>query len=221
MNVISLSPAMNRRLSFEHELKDLIDERSLHGEALEAEVRKWLKTRKPEDRDDLILAMMWLPMDYVARFRAHWVETRRFTDDMFGVGLEALTEYVNVLQTDEDFLKSVSQFIHNRIRDFVNDNRSTISASRATNQRRDQEDRPLEYNFAQQLSEGMVGVDDLNPCYVDILDAVERLAECDREDMHNLITMFLKQEHGIDEASLSDEERQAVERLSEIGRDLL
>lgn len=219
--VISLSPTMTRRLNFTHDLMDSVDEYALHGTELQQQIYNWIEESRQEGRDAVILGNMWLVKDYVSRFRAHWPETRRFTDDMCGVGLEALTEYVDSLKSRTGFLNGLKQFIHNRIRDFVNDNRSQFSASRATNQRREQEEEPVEYNYAQQLNESVIGKEDLNPSYVDILDSIESLAECDHEEMHDLIHFFLEQEHGIDEASLSDEQRQAIERLSDIGRDLL
>ena len=51
---------------------------------------------------------------------------------------------------------------------------------------------------------------------VDILDSLERLRGSDKEEMDTLIKMFLVQNHNIDEASLSEDEREAIERLSEI-----
>lgn len=202
--IISLSPTMQRRMGFNHYLMDQAD-------------KKEAKDCKTED--EMITGHIWMVKDMVSRFRAHWPETRRLTDDLVSVGLEALTEF---FRDDNLFdFNRVNSFIHDRMRDYINDNRSAFGASRAVNYRRQQKGEPLEYHFTIQLNDELVGEDDYSTKYVDILDAVERLAETDREDMHTLILHFLNHNHKIDEASLSNEERAAVERLSEIGRDLL
>jgi hypothetical protein len=168
-------------------------------------------------RDELILGHLWMVKDMVSRFRAHWPEARRFTDDLVSVGMEAMTEFFT--GNEYDFNK-LNYFMHNRMRDFVNYNRSTFSASTKTNERREAANRPLEYNYAGQIIDDITGEDDYHVSYVDILDAVERLAEVDQEDMHTLILHFLNRNHEIDEASLTDDEKAAIARLSEIVRSL-
>ncbi len=207
--VISLSPTMTKRMGFEHDLLDTAD------------TYKMTMAEIGTNKDRFILGHMWLVKDLVSRFRAHWPETRRMTDDLCSTGLEALTEYANNNLPALWAYNPVQAFLHGRMRDYINDNRSTFSASRATNQRREQDDAPLEYNFALTLNESLVQEDDYSPSYVDILDAIETLAETDREHMHTLIMTFLNTEHQIDEATLTDEERAAIARLSQIGRDLL
>lgn len=206
MNIISLSPAMNNRLLFDHVLLDQAD-----------------NYKKPTDecvtRDDYILGHMWVVRDLVSRFRSHFPETRRMTDDMASVGLEALTFFVSEGRPFD--YNSVQAFIHGRIRDFINDNRSVFSASTRTNRRREENSEPMEYHFAIPIYEDITGEDDYSTSYVDILDAVESLAETDKEHMHTLIMAALNRNHDIDEATLTEDERAAIVRLSEIGRDLL
>ncbi len=219
--VISLSPTMTRRLNFQHPLMDQVDEYKLSAEATTKLIKflpigsiKWAN-------DELIMGHLWLAKDVVSRFRAHWPETIRMTDDMVSEALEALTEFVSISDFDEfNFFNKCQQFIVIRVTIYINDNRSICSASRTTNLRRFAEGLPLEYHFTEPIRNDFMGQEDPNPSYVDILDSVERLRETDREHLHTLITMFLKQDHDIDEESLSDEEREAIAKLSEIGKNL-
>jgi len=206
-SVIDLSPTMQRRMNFEH---DLLDDANDYRCAAE----------DATSRDQVILGYMWYVKDIVMRYRAHWPETRRFTDDMVSVGFEALTKYANEhfgVDWDDNVLQ---RSIVSRVSDYVNDNRAIVSASRSTNARRLRAGEPLEYEFAKRYRDN-VGTSDEGYTYVDILDSIERLAETDKEQMRDLILMFLEQDHDIDEASLSDEERRAVEKLAEIGKELI
>jgi DNA-directed RNA polymerase specialized sigma subunit len=212
---------MKYKHAFDHPLMNLAGDYIIPRGERKAAVDKWLATRKQEDRDAIILGTMWIVKDLVQRFRAHWPETKRFTDELVSEGVTSLTEFIDGLESSDDFFERVSQFIHSRMRDFINDNRCAFSASARTNRRRQADDKPLEYHYAVSIQEQAIGRLDSSLQYVDIMDAVEQLADCDREDMYYLITMFLEQDHGIDEASLTDEERETVERLSDIGRNLL
>jgi hypothetical protein len=217
--IISLSPTMTRRLNFQHDLMNDVDDYTLEDEEVMPIIKRTI-AGDAAARDTLILGFMWLAKDVVCRYRAHFPETRRFTDDMCSVGLEALTEFVSNLEQPAQFYNRAQAFINDRIRDFINDNRSVCSASRATNYRLKTADEPLEYHFAETFYEDAHGEDDYAPGFVDILDAIECLKEADKEEMHTLITMFLRQNHNIDEASLTDDERSAIEKLSEIGASL-
>ncbi len=219
-NIIELSPTMTRRANFAHPLMDLVDEYKLSPEDNEEAIKKICLGDKSV-RDELILGHLWLAKDVVSRFRAHWPETIRFTDDMVSESMEALTEFVeNSDCFPSEFFNKCQQFLVRRVTIYINDNRSIFAASRTTNERRAAAGLPLEYHFTEPLKEGMVGCLDPNPSYVDILDAIESLRETDKEHMHTLITMFLEQDHDIDEESLSPEEREAIAKLSEIGNNL-
>lgn len=207
---------MTRRLNFKHDLMDNVDDYKLEDEDVMPTIKAALAGDQTS-RENLILGHMWLAKDVVMRYRAHFPETVRFTDDMTSVALQAITEFVNDLEQPLNFFNRAQAFIQSRIRIYINDNRAIVSASRTTNTRRQLEDKPLEYHFAHQLDEGGTGEEDYNPGFVDILDAVERLREVDKEEMHTLINLFLRQNHNIDEADLSDDERAVIERLSQIG----
>ena len=213
--VISLTPTMTKRMGFEHELFD-----SLNVDSTPVGFDKIEKLAQTLSRDDLILASLYLVKDMVSRYRAHFPETRRMTDDLVSVGLEALTEFCDQMKNADEYRNKLNRFLNHRMRDYINDNRSMFSASRATNERRLQSGEPLEYNFATQYSDELNGEDDYSPNYVDLLDEVEALAETDREHMYHLIMLALNKNHNIDEASLTDEERAAIDRLSEIGAGL-
>lgn len=218
-NVISLSPTMQKRLNFSHPLMDNVDDYKMNEGQTPAAIVAAAKGDQ-QAQDDLIMGFMWLAKDVVCRYRAHFAETQRFTDDMASVALEALTEFVRKNDSPRGFFNRAQSTISGRIRDFINDNRSTFSAGKTTNQKRMAAGEPTEYNFAVQYSDDFVGEDDVQLEYVDILDAVEQLRDVDKEQLHSLITLFLKQNHNIDEASLSEDEKIAIEKLSEIGERL-
>jgi hypothetical protein len=213
-SIISLAPTMTRRLNFKHPLFDDVDDYKIPEEEVMSFIKGAIRGNQIA-RDGLILGYMWLAKDVVMRYRAHFPETRRFTEDMVSVSLEALTEVVNSLDQPANLHNKIQAFVQSRIRDFINDNRSISSSSIRTNFRRQSDDKPLEYNFSQQLTED-IGEEDYHPDFVDILDSVEQLQQVDKEQMFNLIHMFLRQNHNIDEASLSEDEQNAIERLSEI-----
>jgi len=218
-SIISLAPTMTRRLNFRHDLMDNVDDYKLKDDDVMPTIKATIAGDQ-EARSNLILGFMWLAKDVVSRYRAHFPETRRFTDDMCSVALEALTEFVNNLEQPANFYNRTQAFIQRRIKRFINDNRSVASASFNTNERRMYADEPLTYVFAQTYYEDSVGEEDYAPGFVDLLDAIEVLKETDKEEMHTLITMFLRQNHNIDESSLTEDERNAIEKLADIGASL-
>lgn len=219
--IISLSPTMTRRSNFEHLLMDQVDDYKFSEEEANELIRRIPGLGEHWALGELIMGYLWLAKDVVCRFRAHWPETIRMTDDMASEALEALTEFVNNSDYDEsNFFNGCQQFIVKRVTVYINDNRSICSASRTTNERRAASGQPLEYHFPVPIHDDSMGECDPNPSYVDLLDAMESLREADREHLHTLITMFLEQDHDIDEESLSDEEREAIAKLSEIGKNL-
>ena len=193
--IISLSPSMQRRLNFEHPLLDQTEE-----------YKKDLVDC--QSRDDFILGHMWLVKDLVMRFRAHWPQTRRFTEDLVSVGLETLTKRAS--SWDAQTLNSLQAAIHEDMRKFINDFRSISAASHSTNARRDADEKPLEYNFAKRLNERLVGCRDDGPAWIEFMDSLQRLKEADQEHMRELVYRFLESEHGIDPETLSDGEIKAI-----------
>jgi DNA-directed RNA polymerase specialized sigma subunit len=223
-SIISLSPSMKRRLDFDHPLLDHIPEGEagrLNDNYIELLLAEYTKTRGQAERDELIMGFLWLVKDMVCRFRAHWKETQRMTDDLVSVGVEALTEFVNNYEEPTTALKffgGCQQFLHSRMRGYINDNRSTFSASKTTNQRRQKKDEPLEYNYAAELNEELAGMDVNDPLLVDIMDSIEAMNDIDAEEMRDLVLQFLDQQHNISEEELSDEERATIEKVTQLVR---
>ena len=222
--IIRLKPTMQKRLNFKHELLDHVDDYKMSKEDTEPAVQKFLDSRSKEDRDVIIMGYLWLAKDVVCRYRSHWPEVRCMTDDLASQAMVSLTEFVDQLKvwsTQQGFFSKCQAYINDQLRDYINDNRSTFTASRETNARREASGEPTEYNFASEYSDELNGEQDFHPNYVDILDSVERLAEVDHEQMRDLISHFLEQDHNINEAELNNDEREALDKLSQIGRDLL
>ena len=143
-NIILLSPTMTRRANFAHPLMDLVDDYKLSEEENLEAIKKICLGDKSV-RDELILGHLWLAKDVVSRFRAHWPETIRFTDDMVSEAMEALTEFVEKSDCfPSEFFNKCQQFIVTRLIFYINDNRSICAASKTTNQRRAAECLPLE-----------------------------------------------------------------------------
>jgi len=226
--IISLNPSMKKRLDFDHPLMDTIPAGKagkMGGIETIARLKSYRATGSMEDRDALLMGNLWMVKDLVCRFRAHWPETLHMTDDLVSEGLVAITEFISErcegLDTQKQFYGKAQQFIHSRLRDYINNTRSSFAASVKTNRRRQKDDKPLEYNYATEHNDELNGVQDFDPCYVDVLDSIEALADCDREEMQEMILMFLQHDHNIAEADLSDDERAALDKLSKMGEDLL
>lgn len=214
--IISLSPTMQNRIDFEHELLDEVGIYKLEPEQLAPVVERYAQTRDQDDAFILNHAYMWLVKDLVCRFRAHWPQTHCMTDDMVSVGLAALSEFVQKdfeARTESQFFTEMQSFVYERMRAYINDNRSMFSASLKTNKRRQSDDRPLEYHFAGQLNDEITGSECTDTFIVDVLDSIEALNEADAEELRDRVMDYLHDNHGITEDSLSLRERQALDEL--------
>jgi len=226
--IISLNPSMKKRLDFDHPVMDMIEQGEsgkMGGTTTMTLVRRFADTGSTQDRDDLVMGWLWLAKDLVCRFRAHWPQTLNMTDDLASEAMVALSEFVtdrtSAIKTPKEFYSKCQQFVHTRLRDYINDNRSTFASSTRTNRNRQRDDQPLEYNYACEHNEELNGATDFDPCYVDVLDSIEALQDCDKEEMQEMILMFLQHDHDIAEADLSDKERAALEKLSKMGENLI
>ena len=106
------------------------------------------------------------------------------------------------------------------MRAYINDNRSLFAASFSTNWRRHVSDEPLAYNVASPLNDELVGEEPMTAYLVDVLDAIEALDMVDSEEMRDLVCHFLKEDHGISEAQLTDEEQDTLKKLTNYMRNL-
>lgn len=219
-SIISLSPSMKRRLPFDHEFMDEVGKGvyDLTPEQVAEVATRYSQHKSKDDQYILTMSHMWLVRDFVCRFRGHFPETHPMTDDLVSVGIEALTEFVaqkfESFNTQQKFFTTLQGFIYERMRAYINDNRSAFSASLKTNKRRQNSDEPLEYCFAAEVNDDLMGGESNDPFLVDILDSIEQLNDVDTEEMRDLVYQFLKQNHNISEEELTDAEREALEKLT-------
>jgi hypothetical protein len=218
--IIDLRPSMKKRLMFDHPLFDDADDYKVPRDQVADRVALYLENRAPHRRDELILGFMWLAKDLVARFRAHWPEVRPMTDDLCSEALAAVTVFFDELQSGEQIFNKLQGRIRRALREYINNNRSAFSSSHKTNERREKNDQPLEYNFAIEHNDELNGELVTDPLLVDILDEVEHLSDIDQEEMRDLVLQFLEQNHNISESELSDEERESLEKLTQLVRNL-
>lgn len=223
--IISLRPEMLNRLEFDHEFFDNVDDYKLPIEEQEGILESYILTRDKELRDQLVLGFLWVAKDFVCRFRAHFPSTIPMTDDLCSVGMEALVDFFEDKKSKlaspvdvELVFNRIRQFIHSRMRDYINDNRSMFSACTRTNRYREQAGEPTEYNFTAELSEELTGMEVNDPLIVDILDTIEAMNDIDAEEMRDLVLGFLEQNHNISEEELTDDERRSLEKLTELVR---
>lgn len=230
-SLISLKTTMKRCVPFEHEFMDEVGKGfyDLTPEQIVPVLERYLETRTEDDKYVLTMSHMWLVRDLVGRFRAHFPEMIPMTDDVVSVGIEAVSEFLMGLDeklcekiegkpTQQQFFSKLQAFIHERMRAYINDNRSAFGACFSTNWQRQKSDEPLEYGFAAEVSDEIMGSEVNDPYLVDVLDAIEQLNDVDAEEMRDLVLHFLKQNHNIDEEELSAEERSSLERLTEFVR---
>lgn len=222
-SIISLGPSMKRRLPFDHEFMDEVGKGvyDLTPEQLVPVLQMFVNTKSEDDRYILIMSHMWLVRDLVCRFRAHFPETQPMTDDLVSVGIEAVHDFFDTLEqfkNQQQVFERLQAFTQQRMRDYINDNRCTFGASRDTNNRRLRDGKPLEYNFATEVNDELMGGEVNDPYLIDVLDSIEALNDVDAEEMRDLVFHFLKQNHNISEEELTAEEREALERLTEYVR---
>jgi DNA-directed RNA polymerase specialized sigma subunit len=106
-------------------------------------LRRFLKD--PTLQDDVVLANLHLVRHTVGRYLFHWPETARFQDDMISVGVVALLEQIlkTTPKTASYFRAKCVVHIKGDIEVFLNENQSSITASKTTNHRRVREGKPI------------------------------------------------------------------------------
>lgn len=223
-SIISLNSSMKRRLPFDHDFMDEVGKGfyDLTPEQVGLVLVRYIADRSADDTYILTMSHMWLVRDLVCRFRGHFPETHPMTDDLVSVGIEAVSDFL-LEEVEEDFtqqkfFENLQWFIHERMRAYINDNRSAFGASLRTNKRRLQNEEQMEYNVAVEVNDDVMGCEVNDPYLVDVLDAIEQLNDVDAEEMRDLVLHFLKQNHNIDEEELSAEERASLEKLTEFVR---
>lgn len=112
----------------------------------ESLVKAYAITKSTELREELILCNLHLVEHTVGRYLANWPETRRWKDDMVSVGVETLIRRVDAIDKDtkaEYFRAKAVLHIKSYIEMHLNDSRTSVYASLATNYRRVRQGRPL------------------------------------------------------------------------------
>jgi len=217
-SVISLSPSMKKRLSFDHPVMDLSEK--MEPEQGEALIVRFLENKTKEVADQIIMGYLWVAKDLVSRFRAHWPQVIYMTDDLAGEAMTALSTFVWDLEeftTEKKFFNTLQASTHNHLRDYINKNRSAFSASTRTNFNRQKAEQELEYNYAAEYSDDLNGETDYHPAFIDIMDEIEQLQDVDQERMRDLIYQCLSQDHQINEEELTQDEKDFIERLIKTG----
>lgn len=112
----------------------------------QALVERFAKDKSPELRQELILCNLHLIEHTVGRYLANWPESRRWKDDMVSVGSETLIRRVDAIgpKTKAEFFRAKTVLhIKSYIEMHLNDVRTSVYASLATNYRRVRQGRPI------------------------------------------------------------------------------
>jgi DNA-directed RNA polymerase specialized sigma subunit len=205
---------------FEHELNVYAEKKLSRNEA-ELLMQRHLRN-EPGATDDLIIGHICLIYWLVGRYVHHWVECRRFIDDMYSEGLLALVQSVKEIDESQDidvFRGKVIVRTKSNIENMLNNLRFPVNASLSTNFRRIRDSKPTEHKVGESFNESLGGVysyDD-GPTYVDLLDSLRALQEVDSEEMVDLVLLAMEQRHNILEQDLTDKERDMINILSKLG----
>lgn len=154
-------------------------------------------------RERLILGNVYLILNIVGRYLYYWKDAKPYEQDMISEGLCRLTELVDEIEDPNGYQWFVAQIIY-KIQyslEVLLNNTAIIHASFSTNRRRAEERRSIESYDGLPLSEYRSYTVDDGPAYVDIADAIERLAEADGEELVDLV-LGIMQEKNTDNISV-------------------
>jgi len=220
MNIIRLTSQHRNQLSFNHVLLD--GATRVDNAALAGMIELFVASRDKRFRDDLTLANLNLVKWVVGRYLYHWPETKPFEDDMVSEGLLALCEAVDGL--DEIIEPKILQAIivtkvKKGIEIYLNNNRTLIRASIATNYRRQRDGQELEYVYTDTLEERLVqGRLDDSQLYVDLKDSLDQLREIDKETFIDRVLAALEDNPEILESELTLDQKKLIEAITDVLR---
>lgn len=122
------------------ELVKVIDDNQ-NAELLE----RFRATPIQEIRDEVFFSNLHLVRHTVGRYLAHWPETKRFEEDMISSGCEALLKAIDKIKENnfDLFRPYAVLWIKGDIEGFLNDNQTSVTASRQTNYRRKRAGEPI------------------------------------------------------------------------------
>jgi hypothetical protein len=158
-HVVRLMPGQTQAQEFQHDLLDFADDYKLTDDQF-----------KEATRDEQVLSRMWLVRRLIGRYLFHWPLTEVWLDDMVSVGLQTITEFEKLSSTEK-----LLNALQDRIEQSVNNLRSVVRGSFATNKRRSAANEDLEYVETESLHN--VGADDMElqiAQYIDTLDPEDR-----------------------------------------------
>lgn len=180
------------------------------------------ETTRDHARQDLIMGHIHTVNWLIGRYVCYWPESKKYLDDMYAEGLLAITEVVSEARTNNSIALKAKNIVRikRRIEDMLNNMRFPIRASLNTQFRRIQEKCPPEYIDAAVLTDKQnVHTTDDGYMVIDLLDALERIKECDTEEMIDLVLLAMENHHHIRKQDISDEDRDLIEQLVKIGGD--
>ena len=157
----------------------------------------------------------------ISRYLGNWSDADRFLDDMVSECVLAIWEQVSGLTEGFDgnhMRHRMVLLIKKRIESFLNNNMYIVNASLSTNQKRLQQNKPIEAAEAVEFSpvhDGLV-YDNADVCIVDAVDSFERLYEADSEEIIDLVYQALQNKHGIYESNLSKKQKEKIRELAKL-----
>lgn len=164
MDVIRLRPWQKKFADFRHSLLDIANDYKLTNDEFDK-----------ADRHVRILSRIWVVRRIVGRFLYHWPITEVWLEDMISVGFEVISEFEDLTQE-----KPLLNRIVHEIEVMLNDSRSLVRASLATNRRRERDGKELEYGEMTSLYN--IGQEDDDLRQAQLLD---ELTPEDRETYEN------------------------------------
>lgn len=179
-------------------------------------------TVRDEARQNLIMGHVYTVNWLIGRYVCNWPESKKFLDDIYSEGLLAAAEVITQMDTiDPHQLKAkiivLAKFYIERM---LNQMRYPINACLMTQFRRIKDGKPVEYIDAITLTDKQnVHTTDDSYMVVDLLDALERIKECDTEEFVDLVLLAMENYHHIRKQDISDEDRDLIEQLVKIGGD--
>jgi len=209
---------------FQHPLFRIAAKNRIEDEAANKLLTKYIDpATSDEDREDarqkLIEGHMHLINYLVGRYVRYWPQCSEFVEDMYGEGMLAVTEMVTTSDIDEAAFLRAKIIVKSKlyIEQMLNTMRYPIHASLRTQCRRLKEGRVPEYGDTVAYPKTGAYFKDTEYAIVDLLDAVERIRECDTEEMVDLVLLALENNHNIRKQDLSEEDYFLVEQLVKIG----
>ena len=174
---------------------------------------------REEARQELIEGHMYLINHLVGRYLRYWPQCREFIEDMYGEGMLAVAEMVTTFDNDGAAFLRAKIVVKSKlyIEQMLNTMRYPIHACLRTQYSRLKEGRAPEYEDIVAYPKAGAYFKDTEYAVIDLLDSIERIKECDTEEMIDLVLLALENNHNIRKQDLSEEDYFLVEQLVKMG----